>query len=182
RTLTLDSVREAIGLVMEDSFLFSESVRDNIAYGRPDVTDAEVEAVARAAQAHEFIMELPDGYRTVVGEQGLTLSGGQRQRISLARALLTRPRILVLDDATSAIDARVEAEIFAGLGRVTAGLTTLLIAHRRSTLALADRIAVLDDGRIVDTGTHDELWGRCRLYRQLLAGPDEDLLEELEDE
>ncbi len=181
RDLTYASLRGTVGLVMEDSFLFSESVWDNITYGRPDAPAEDVYAAAEAAQAAGFIGELPDGYDTVVGEQGLTLSGGQRQRISLARALLSRPRVLVLDDATSAIDARVEAEIFAGLGRVTAGLTTLLIAHRRSTLALADRIAVLDDGRILDTGTHEELWGRCRLYRQLLAGPDEDLLE-LEEE
>jgi ATP-binding cassette subfamily B protein len=174
RQLTLASLRGSIGLVMEDSFLFSESVRANIAYGRPDATDAQIEAAARAAEAHEFIVDLPHGYDTVVGEQGLTLSGGQRQRVALARALLTDPRILVLDDATSAIDARVEAEIHNTLHRVMAGRTTLLIAHRRSTLALADRIAVLDEGRMVDTGTHEELTRRCPLYRLLLSGPGDD--------
>ena len=174
RQLTLASLRGAIGLVMEDSFLFSESVRANIAYGRPDATDAQIEAAARAAEAHEFIADLPRGYDTVVGEQGLTLSGGQRQRVALARALLTDPRILVLDDATSAVDATVEAEIHATLHRVMAGRTTLLIAHRRSTLALADRIAVLDEGRVVDAGTHEELAGRCPLYRLLLSGPGDD--------
>jgi ATP-binding cassette subfamily B protein len=174
RELTLASLRGAIGLVMEDSFLFSESVRANIGYGRPDATDAQIEAAARAAEAHEFIADLPHGYDTVVGEQGLTLSGGQRQRVALARALLTDPRILVLDDATSAVDARVEAEIHATLHRVMAGRTTLLIAHRRSTLALADRIAVLDEGRVVDTGTHEELTVRCPLYRLLISGPGDD--------
>jgi ATP-binding cassette, subfamily B, bacterial len=174
RDLTLDSLRASIGLVMEESFLFSDSVRSNIAYGRPAATDEQVIAAARAAEAHEFITGLPDGYETVIGEQGLTLSGGQRQRVALARALLTDPAILVLDDATSAIDARVEAQIHETLRRVMAGRTTLLIAHRRSTLQLADRIAVLDEGRLVDEGTHDELTARCPLYRLLLAGPGDD--------
>jgi ATP-binding cassette, subfamily B, bacterial len=174
RDLTLDSLRAAIGLVMEESFLFSESVAANIAYGRPDATREQVIAAARAAEAHEFISELPDGYDTVVGEQGLTLSGGQRQRVALARALITDPAILVLDDATSAIDAKVEAQIHATLHKVMAGRTTLLIAHRRSTLQLADQIAVLDEGRLVDLGTSAELMERCPLYRLLLAGPGPD--------
>jgi ATP-binding cassette, subfamily B, bacterial len=174
RDLTLDSLRASIGLVPEDSFLFSDTVRANIAYGRPDATLEQVVAAARAAEADEFIAGLPDGYDTVVGEQGLTLSGGQRQRVALARALITDPAILVLDDATSAIDARVEAQIHATLRRVMAGRTTLLIAHRRSTLQLADRIAVLDEGRLVDIGTHEELTARSPLYRLLLAGPGED--------
>jgi ATP-binding cassette, subfamily B, bacterial len=174
RDLTLDSLRASIGLVMEESFLFSDSVRANIAYGRPGATEEQIVAAARAAEADEFIGDLPDGYDTVIGEQGLTLSGGQRQRVALARALITDPAILVLDDATSAIDARVEAQIHATLRRVMAGRTTLLIAHRRSTLQLADRIAVLDEGRLVDCGTHDELTERCPLYRLLLAGPGDD--------
>ncbi|NYV74978.1 ABC transporter ATP-binding protein [Streptomyces sp. UH6] len=173
RELTLRSLRDAIGLVPEDSFLFSESVRDNIAYGRPGATDEEVERAARAAQAHDFIAALPDGYATKVGEHGLTLSGGQRQRVALARAILTDPRLLVLDDATSAVDARVEHEIHEALRHVMEGRTTLLIAHRRSTLNLADRIAVLDAGRLADIGTHDELTERCALYRGLLTDPDE---------
>ena len=174
RDLTLDSLRASIGLVMEESFLFSDTVRNNIAYGRPDATWEQVVAAAQAAEADEFIAGLPDGYDTVIGEQGLTLSGGQRQRVALARALITDPAILVLDDATSAIDARIEAQIHATLRRVMAGRTTLLIAHRRSTLQLADRIAVLDEGRLVDTGTHEELTARCPLYRLLLAGPGDD--------
>ena len=141
---TQDSLRRRSGMVMEDSFLFSDTVAANIAYGRPDATQEQVVAAARAAEADEFIRELPDGYDTVVGEQGLTLSGGQRQRVALARALITDPRLLLLDDATSAVDPRIEAEIHATLHRVMRGRTTLLIAHRRSTLNLADRIAVLD--------------------------------------
>ena len=174
RDVTMDSLRASIGLVMEDSFLFSDTVRANISYGRPDATAEQIVAAARAAEADGFIGALPDGYDTVVGEQGLTLSGGQRQRVALARALITDPAILVLDDATSAIDARVEAQIHETLRRVMAGRTTLLIAHRRSTLQLADKIAVLDAGRLVDLGTHEELAERCPLYRLLLSGPGED--------
>ncbi|MFI9805921.1 ABC transporter ATP-binding protein [Streptomyces sp. NPDC052301] len=173
RELTLESLRAAIGLVPEDSFLFSDTVRNNIAYGRPDAGQEEIEAAARAAQADRFVRELPQGYDTKVGEHGLTLSGGQRQRIALARALLTDPRLLVLDDATSAVDARVEHEIHEALEQVMAGRTTLLIAHRRSTLNLADRIAVLDGGRLADVGTHEELQERSALYRRLLTDPDE---------
>ena len=170
--VTRDSLRAAIGLVMEESFLFSDTVRANLAYGRPDATDEEIVAAARAAQADEFIARLPQGYDTVVGEQGLTLSGGQRQRVALARALITDPRVLVLDDATSAIDPRLEAEIHAALREVMRGRTTLIIAHRRSTLHLADRIVVLDGGRVADSGTHEELTERCPLYRQLILGED----------
>ncbi|MGW0606482.1 ABC transporter ATP-binding protein [Streptomyces sp. NPDC002640] len=173
RELTLRSLRDAIGMVPEDSFLFSESVRDNLAYGRPEATQEEIERAARAAQAHDFITALPEGYATKVGEHGLTLSGGQRQRIALARAILTDPRLLILDDATSAVDARVEQEIHEALRQVMRGRTTLLIAHRRSTLNLADRIAVLDAGRLADIGTHEELTERCPLYRGLLTDPDE---------
>ena len=174
RDLTLDSLRASIGLVLEDSFLFSDTVRSNIAYGRPEATQEQIVAAARAAEAEEFILGLPDGYDTVVGEQGLTLSGGQRQRIALARALITDPAVLILDDATSAIDARVEAQIHATLRTVMAGRTTLLIAHRMSTLELADQIAVLDDGQLVEQGTHEELTARCPQYRLLLAGPGDD--------
>ncbi|MFD9125226.1 ABC transporter ATP-binding protein [Kitasatospora sp. NPDC059571] len=172
RDLTLDSLRSAVGIVPEDSFLFSESVRTNIAYGHPEATDQQIEAAARVAQADGFIRELPNGYETKVGEQGLTLSGGQRQRIALARAILTDPRILLLDDATSAVDPQVEAEIHEALRSVMSGRTTLLIAHRRSSLQLADRIAVLDHGRLVDIGTQEELDERCPLYRSLITDPD----------
>ncbi|KJS52970.1 ABC transporter [Streptomyces rubellomurinus subsp. indigoferus] len=172
RDLSLDSVRAAVGIVPEESFLFSESVATNIAYGRPDATDEQIVAAARAAQADEFIRALPEGYDTKVGEQGLTLSGGQRQRIALARAILTDPRILLLDDATSAVDPQIEAEIHDALRSVMTGRTTLLIAHRRSTLQLADRIAVLEQGRLLDIGTHEELDARCPQYRALITDPE----------
>jgi ATP-binding cassette subfamily B protein len=183
RDVTLDSLRRQIGVVFEESFLFSDSVRNNIAFGVPDATFDDVVAAAKAAEANEFILALPNGYETVVGERGLTLSGGQRQRVALARALLTDPHVLILDDATSSVDARVEEEIHATLRRLLQGRTTLLIAHRRSTLRLADRIAVVEGGQVVDSGTHEQLMARCGLYRRLLAGPGDDLeAEELVEE
>ncbi|OXM52188.1 ABC transporter ATP-binding protein [Amycolatopsis alba DSM 44262] len=177
RDVRQHDLRSVIGVVFEEAFLFSSSVRDNIAYGRPDASDEEIRAAARAAEADEFIQRLPQGYETLVGERGLTLSGGQRQRLGLARALMTDPRVLVLDDATSAIDTVTEAAIHDTLRSVTASRTTLLIAHRRSTLALADRIAVLDKGRVVDVGTEEELLARCPLFRELVAGPGDDVEE-----
>ncbi|MGH2939948.1 MAG: ABC transporter ATP-binding protein [Solirubrobacterales bacterium] len=180
RGVTLRSLRTQVGVVFEEAFLFSDSVRANIAYGRPEASDAEIEAAARVAQAHEFIERLPRGYDSVVGERGLTLSGGQRQRIALARAVLQNPRILILDDATSAVDARTEEAINEGLRTVLAGRTTLLVAHRRSTLHLADRVVVLDEGRIIDQGTHEELAARSAVYRGLLTGLDEDVAEAVE--
>ena len=173
RDVTLDSLRRQVGVVFEETFLFSDTVRSNIAYGRPDATDEEVEAAARAAEAHEFILAMPQGYATRLGEGGLTLSGGQRQRVALARALLTDPRILLLDDATSSVDARVEEDIHATLRRLLAGRTTVLVAHRRSTLQLADRIVVVEGGAVVDSGTHEELVGRSLTYRRMLGSPEE---------
>lgn len=171
RHVSVASLRRQIGVVFEESFLFSDTIRANIAYGRPEASADEVEAAARAARAHEFVEALPAGYDTVVGERGLSLSGGQRQRIALARAILTDPRILVLDDATSAVDATVEEAIHRELRQLMRGRTTLLVAHRRSTLHLADRIAVLDGGRVTAVGSHDELMERSARYRELLSGP-----------
>ncbi|MFD6885581.1 ABC transporter ATP-binding protein [Streptomyces sp. NPDC059957] len=169
RDLTLASLRSRIGFVFEESLLLSDSIRANIAYGNPDATDAQIREAARLARADEFIDRLPDGYDTAVGEQGLTLSGGQRQRVALARALLIDPAVLVLDDATSALDARVEAEIHTALGEAGRRRTTLIVAHRESTLELADRVALMDGGRITDIGTPDELRARSALFRSLLS-------------
>ncbi|MCU1479254.1 MAG: transporter ATP-binding protein [Subtercola sp.] len=174
RHATLASLRGSIGVVFEESFLFSDSVRSNIAYGRPDASDDEVIAAARIAQAEGFIDRLPRGYDTVVGERGLSLSGGQRQRIALARAILCDPRILILDDATSAIDAKTEELIHDGLRHTLSNRTVLLIAHRESTLHLADRIVLVEHGRVADHGTHDELRERNATYRGLLSGLDDE--------
>jgi ATP-binding cassette, subfamily B, bacterial len=169
RDLRLADVRRAVALVFEETFLFSESVRENIRFGRPDADDVDVERAAALAGATEFISQLPEGYDTVLGERGFSLSGGQRQRIAIARAILADPAVLVLDDATSAVDATKEHEIRAALAEVMRGRTTLVIAHRPATIALADRVAVLEAGRIVEEGTHEELLRGSARYRALLA-------------
>jgi ATP-binding cassette subfamily B protein len=169
RDLRLSDVRRAVALVFEETFLFSESVRENIRVGRPEAGDDEVRRAAEQAGAAAFIDELPDGYETILGERGFSLSGGQRQRIAIARAILADPAVLVLDDATSAVDATKEHEIRAALAQVMRGRTTLVIAHRPATIALADRVAVLEGGRIVEEGTHEELLARSKRYRTLLA-------------
>jgi ABC-type multidrug transport system fused ATPase/permease subunit len=176
RDLRLNDLRRAVGVVPQNPFLFSTTVRENIAYGRPEATEAEVRAAARMAQAEAFIDALPDGFDTVVGERGFTLSGGQRQRIAIARALITDPRVLILDEATASVDASTEREIQAALRAVMAGRTTIVIAHRLSTLSLADELVVLEEGRIVARGTHEELHETSDLYREIhdggLARPD----------
>jgi ATP-binding cassette subfamily B protein len=169
RDLTLESVRASVGLVTDEPFLFSVSVRDNIAYGRPDATLDEIKAAALAAGADEFIMRLPDGYDAVVGERGYTLSGGQRQRLALARTLLVNPPVLVLDDATSAIDVKVEQGIHSALRGLMGGRTTLIIAHRLATIALADRVVLIEDGRVAASGRHEELLATDRRYAEVLA-------------
>ena len=168
RTVDPRELRTQIAVVNDDPFLFSATVAENIAYGRPDASRDEVIEAARRAQAHEFVEELPDGYDTKVGERGLTLSGGQRQRIAIARALVADPRVLILDDATSSIDASTEREIKQGLEQAMAGRTTFVIAHRLSTIALADEIAVLDRGRLIDRGTHAELVKRSPFYQEIV--------------
>jgi ATP-binding cassette subfamily B protein len=169
RDLTVLSLRAQIGLVLDEPFLFSVSVAENISYGRPDASSEEVEAAARAARAHEFITALPSGYDTIVGERGYTLSGGQRQRIAIARTLLVNPRILILDDATSAIDVQIEAEIHASLCTLMRDRTTIVIAHRLSTIALADRVVLLEGGRVVASGTHADLLATEPRYVEVLT-------------
>jgi ABC-type multidrug transport system fused ATPase/permease subunit len=167
RDVKLYSLRHAIGVISQDPFLFSATVRENITFGAPDLDDAEVENIARLAQAHEFVEQLPDGYDTVIGERGITLSGGQRQRLAIARALAVDPRVLILDDATASVDASTEARIRVGLREAMRDRTTLIIAHRLSTIALADEIVVLDDGRIAARGTHEELLATSQVYRDI---------------
>jgi ABC-type multidrug transport system fused ATPase/permease subunit len=167
REIDVDSLRAEVAFVADDSFLFTASVAENIAYARQDASLEEIEAAARRAQADGFIEELPNGYETRVGERGLTLSGGQRQRVAIARALLADPRILILDDATSSVDATTEEAIKSGLGEVMSGRTTFIIAHRLSTVSLADEVVVMDGGEIVDRGTHEELMQGCGFYREI---------------
>jgi ABC-type multidrug transport system fused ATPase/permease subunit len=168
RDVSLRSLRSAVAVVSDDPFLFSASVAENIAYARPDASIEEIEAAARRAQAHDFVSHLPQGYETQIGERGLTVSGGQRQRIAIARALLANPRVLVLDDATSSVDASTEQSIKLALAEAMAGRTTFVIAHRLSTIALADEIVVLDGGRIVAQGDHRELLEVSELYREIV--------------
>jgi ATP-binding cassette subfamily B protein len=167
RDVTRRSLRREVGVISQDPFLFSTSVRDNIAFGVPDVTEELVEAAARAAQAHAFIEELPDGYDTVIGERGITLSGGQRQRLAIARALVIDPRILILDDATASVDATTESLIRAGLAEAMRERTTIVIAHRLSTISLADRVVVLEHGRVVASGTQSELLEHSPVFREI---------------
>jgi ABC-type multidrug transport system fused ATPase/permease subunit len=167
RDVKLNSLRHAIGVISQDPFLFSATVRENITFGASDLDDAEVERIARLAQAHEFVERLPDGYDTVIGERGVTLSGGQRQRLAIARALAVDPRVLILDDATASVDASTEARIRVGLREAMRNRTTLIIAHRLSTIALADEIVVLDDGRIAARGAHEELLATSQVYRDI---------------
>jgi ATP-binding cassette subfamily B protein len=167
RELELDSLRRNIGIVLQETLLFSATVRENIAFGRPDATDAEVIAAAKAAQAYQFIMDLPDGLDAVIGERGVNLSGGQKQRLAIARALLLNPRILILDDATASVDTETEFQIQQALKELMRGRTTFIIAQRLLSLKQADEIIVLDQGRIVQRGRHAELLEQDGLYRHI---------------
>lgn len=169
RDLRLTDLRHAVGIVFEDTFLFNDSVIGNIAFARPDAPLADVERAARLAGAHDFVTALPEGYDTVIGERGFSLSGGQRQRIAIARAILADPRVLVLDDATSAVDPSKEHEIRDAMATVMRDRTTIVIAHRPGTIALADTVVLVDDGRVAATGTHDELLATSERYREVLA-------------
>ena len=169
RELRLSDVRQIVALVFEETFLFTDTVKENIRFARPDASDEEVQRAAELAGAAQFVADLPDGYDTILGERGFSLSGGQRQRIAIARAILADPAVLVLDDATSAVDATKEHEIRASLTTVMEGRTTVVIAHRPATIALADRVAMLENGRVVEEGTHPELLRRSPRYRALLA-------------
>lgn len=175
RDLTMTSIRHHVGMVTDEPFLFSASIRDNIAYARPDATDEQIFAAAAAANAHEFITDLSEGYDAVVGERGYTLSGGQRQRIAIARTLLADPTVLILDDATSAVDVRVEAEIHDAIERLSADRTTIVVAHRLSTISLADRVALVEDGRVLAFDTHERLLADVPHYREVLASVETDL-------
>jgi ATP-binding cassette subfamily B protein len=168
RDVEVRPLRRAVSIVSDDPFLFSATVAENIAYGRPEASREEIEAAARKAQAHGFVSELPQGYETRVGERGLSLSGGQRQRIAIARALVADPRVLILDDATSSVDASTEQSIKLALDAAMAGRTTFVIAHRLSTISLADEIVVLDHGRIIAHGDHEELLEASELYREIV--------------
>jgi ATP-binding cassette subfamily B protein len=167
RKVDLVSLRQQIGIVLQTSLLFSTSVRENIAFGRPGASEEEIIAAAQAAQAHDFILELSDGYNTIIGERGVTLSGGQRQRVAIARALLMNPRILILDDSTSSVDTQTEYLIQKALDRLMEGRTTFVIAHRLSTVKRADLILVMEEGRIVESGTHHQLLAQGGPYRQI---------------
>ena len=169
RELGLHELRRAVGIVFEDTFLFTDTVRENLAFADPGASMDDVRRATRLAGAADFIDALPEGYETVIGEHGFSLSGGQRQRIAIARAVLADPRVLILDDATSSVDPTKEHEIRATLAEVMEGRTTLIIAHRPATIALADRVVLLHDGRAVDQGTHAELLARSDLYRAVLA-------------
>src|SRR5581483_725280 len=169
RELALGDLRRNVGLVFEETFLFGDTVRGNVGFALPEAGEDEIERAARLAGADEFVERLPDRYETMLGERGFSLSGGQRQRIAIARAILADPQVLILDDATSAVDAAKEHEIRAALAQVMHGRTTLVIAHRPATVALADRVAVVAEGRIVEQGTHAELLARSAGYRRLLA-------------
>jgi ATP-binding cassette subfamily B protein len=169
RDLGLTALRDQVGIVPDEPFLFSVSIHDNIAYGRPSATREQVEAAAAAAGADQFIRELPDSYDTVVGERGYTLSGGQRQRIAIARALVMNPPVLILDDATSAIDVTVEQRIHRSLRNQMRGRTTLIVAHRLSTISLADRVVLMEQGRVVADGTHESLLATEPRYGRVLA-------------